>query len=158
MEMASTGHSSTQTPQSTHLSSITTALPSCISMASLGQQSTHAPHPVHVSAFTFAGIINSFQSLIDNSSLETGSEVYINSTTKTIFFFRNFEIFSSCNGCHGPKIRVRHHRPYPIERFRPPVRQPPHYVRSMSAQDRTTCPAPGPAGPSPASAPAISHD
>jgi hypothetical protein len=65
MLMASTGHSSTQTPQSTHLSASTTALPSCISMASLGQQSTHAPHPVQVPLSTFAGIFNPFHFFTD---------------------------------------------------------------------------------------------
>jgi hypothetical protein len=60
MLMASTGHSSTQTPQSTHLSATTNALPLRISMASLGQASTHDSHPVHVLASTFAGIVNPF--------------------------------------------------------------------------------------------------
>jgi hypothetical protein len=56
MQMASTGHSSTQTPQSTHLSASITALQSCISMASLGHTSTQEAQPEHVSEVTFAGI------------------------------------------------------------------------------------------------------
>jgi hypothetical protein len=62
--MASTGHSSTQTPQSTHLSASITALSSTISIASLGQQSTHAPQPVQVPLSTIAGIFIPFQKLI----------------------------------------------------------------------------------------------
>jgi hypothetical protein len=57
MLIASTGHSSTHTPQSTHASTATVAFSSFILMASLGQQSTQDSHPVHVSAFTLAGII-----------------------------------------------------------------------------------------------------
>jgi hypothetical protein len=63
MLIASTGHSSMQTPQSTHLSATTKAFPSLISIASLGQASTHDSHPVQVPLSTFAGIVNSFPNL-----------------------------------------------------------------------------------------------
>jgi hypothetical protein len=60
IEIASTGHSSTQAPQSTQAPSSTTATLSCIEMASTGQESTHAPQPVQVSLLTTAGIIVPF--------------------------------------------------------------------------------------------------
>ncbi len=66
-EIASTGHSSTQVPQSMHVSSSTTALSSIV-IASTGHTSTHAPHAVHfslsiVTAIAWAiykGYFNSF--------------------------------------------------------------------------------------------------
>jgi hypothetical protein len=61
MLIASTGHSSTQTPQSTHLSGSTQALPSFIEIASLGQDSTQDSQPVQVSLSTFAGMIFPFK-------------------------------------------------------------------------------------------------
>jgi hypothetical protein len=61
ISIASTGHSSTHTPQSTQVSASTTALPSTIFIASAGQASTHASQPVHLSSFTFAGIKIPFQ-------------------------------------------------------------------------------------------------
>jgi hypothetical protein len=61
ISIASTGHSSTQTPQSTQVSASTTALPSTIFIASAGQASTHASQPVHFSSLTFAGIKKPFQ-------------------------------------------------------------------------------------------------
>lgn len=58
--IASTGHSSQQTAQSTQLSAFITALPSSIVIASLGHESRHDSQPVHVSASILAGIIKSF--------------------------------------------------------------------------------------------------
>ena len=55
--MASTGHESTHTPQSTH-DSVIMALPPFILIASLGHSPMHVSQPVHVSLFTFAGITN----------------------------------------------------------------------------------------------------
>jgi hypothetical protein len=46
--IASTGHSSTQVPQSMHVSGSTTAVSSSFN-ASTGHTSTHAPHAVHFS-------------------------------------------------------------------------------------------------------------
>lgn len=60
MLIASTGHSSTQTPQSTHFSGSITAFPSCMEIASLGQASKQDSQPVHLSASTFAGIFAPF--------------------------------------------------------------------------------------------------
>jgi hypothetical protein len=54
--IASTGHSSTQAPQSMH-SSVTLAFPSSITIASVGHDPTHASHPVQVPSLTFAGIL-----------------------------------------------------------------------------------------------------
>jgi hypothetical protein len=85
MLMASTGHSSTQTPQSTHLSAMTTATPSCISIASLGHESMHAPQPVQLS-LTFAGIANPFQKVVRSLFSRTGWEVYIISPPNSILF------------------------------------------------------------------------
>jgi hypothetical protein len=67
--IASTGHSSTQTPQSTHLSVSTQALPLFIAIASLGQHSKHDSQPVQVSFSTFAGIFYPFLNKIKRISI-----------------------------------------------------------------------------------------
>lgn len=58
--IASTGHSPTQAPQSTHASASITALSSSIVIASTGQESTHALHPVQISVSTTAAIVFTF--------------------------------------------------------------------------------------------------
>src|SRR6056297_4211825 len=55
--MASTGHTETQAPHSTHFSSSTSALPSTIEIASTGHVLTQLSQPTHVSLSTFAAII-----------------------------------------------------------------------------------------------------
>jgi len=54
--IASTGQTSTQTPQSTQESIFTTALPSTILIASLGHSGTQASQPIHFCSSTLAGI------------------------------------------------------------------------------------------------------
>jgi hypothetical protein len=63
--IASTGHASTHTPQSTH-ASFTSALPSTILIASLGHSEIQDSQPVHLSLSTTAGIVKSFQIKISN--------------------------------------------------------------------------------------------
>lgn len=58
-DIACTGHSSTQVPQSTQVSGSTFALSSIV-IASTGQTSLQLPHPVHFSTSTFAAIGISF--------------------------------------------------------------------------------------------------
>lgn len=58
--MASTGHSPTQTPQSTHESATILALLLSILIASLGHDSRQASQPVHFPLSTFAGITQPF--------------------------------------------------------------------------------------------------
>jgi hypothetical protein len=60
MEIASTGHSSTQTPQSVQLELSTLAFASpFMAIALAGHAPTQASHPVHFSLSTNAGISNS---------------------------------------------------------------------------------------------------
>ncbi len=54
--IASTGHSSTQVPQSIHVASSISALSFTV-IASTGQTSLQAPHAVHFSLSTFATIV-----------------------------------------------------------------------------------------------------
>ncbi len=56
MVIASTGHESTQTPQSMHFSASTSAFSETIAIASLGHSETQDSQPVHFSSSTFAGI------------------------------------------------------------------------------------------------------
>jgi hypothetical protein len=56
MLIASTGHTSTQAPQSPQVSASTTAKPSFIAMASNGHDSTQVSQPVHFSGLTAAGM------------------------------------------------------------------------------------------------------
>jgi hypothetical protein len=56
MLMASTGHTSTQAPQSPQVSASTTAKLSFIAMASNGHDSTQVSQPVHFSGLTTAGM------------------------------------------------------------------------------------------------------
>lgn len=58
--MASSGHSSTQDPQSVHSSGSTLATSSTV-IASQGHTSAQLPHPEHFSTSTFAGITISSQ-------------------------------------------------------------------------------------------------
>ena len=57
-DIASTGHSSTQAPQSVQVSASTFALSSNV-IASTGQASTQTPHAIQVSSSTLAGMIGS---------------------------------------------------------------------------------------------------
>ncbi len=56
-EIASSGHSGIQTPQSTHKSSSHTAFSSSIDKASVGQTSTHILQPVHFSLSIVTAIL-----------------------------------------------------------------------------------------------------
>jgi hypothetical protein len=56
MAIASTGHTSTQAPQSPQVSASTTAKPSFMAMASNGHDSTQVSQPVHFSELTTAGM------------------------------------------------------------------------------------------------------
>ena len=56
MLMAWLGQTSTQAPQSPHVSASMPAVPSFISIALNGQDSMHSSQPVHFSAFTEAAI------------------------------------------------------------------------------------------------------
>ena len=58
--VASTGHSPTQTPQSTHESATILALLLSSLIASLGHDSRQASQPVHFPLSTFAGITQPF--------------------------------------------------------------------------------------------------
>jgi hypothetical protein len=57
-DIASTGHSSTQAPQSVQVSGSTFALSFNV-MASTGQASTQTPHEIQVSSSTSAGMVGS---------------------------------------------------------------------------------------------------
>jgi hypothetical protein len=65
MLMASTGHSPTQTAQSTHASRSMVALLEAILMASLGQASRQDSQPVHFTLSTFAGITQPFPVILN---------------------------------------------------------------------------------------------
>jgi len=56
-EIASTGHTSTQAPHSTHDSASATATPSAIAIASKEQTSTQEVHPVHLALSICIAII-----------------------------------------------------------------------------------------------------
>jgi hypothetical protein len=56
MLIASSGHVSTHTPQSIHVSLSTLALASATLIASLGHSDTQVSQPVHFATSTFAGI------------------------------------------------------------------------------------------------------
>lgn len=60
MLIASAGHSSTHTPQSTQSSGFIIAFSPSITIASLGQASMHDSQPVHFSASTLVGMIQPF--------------------------------------------------------------------------------------------------
>jgi hypothetical protein len=92
MLIASSGQASTQTPQSMHSSSSTTALSSAILIASLGHSDTHVSQPVHFSSSTLAGIylILSIKTKLINAFLKTS---FINKTgnlTKLSQYYNQF--------------------------------------------------------------------
>jgi hypothetical protein len=86
MLIASTGHSSTQTPQSTHFSTSMTAFSPSIRMASLGQESKQVSQPVQVSASTFAGITYPFQNISNLKVLKkTGEDIKFSLSLQHVF-------------------------------------------------------------------------
>lgn len=62
--IALTGQLDTHAPHSTHVSSLTTALPPSMEIAETGQEPSHAPQPMHVPPSTFAFAIAITSSLV----------------------------------------------------------------------------------------------
>jgi hypothetical protein len=83
--MASAGHSSTQTPQSTQRSALITAFSSAMEIASLGQHSTHDSQPVQVPESTFAGITFPFKQIKTLDFLQNAVLYSIVRTLTTLF-------------------------------------------------------------------------